>query len=380
MSTRDSTSAPSDNLNAVLRIINELAIKSDGRNYLYRGERRSYPKVSSSLYRRYEDIEAEEFDIEVLQREILTQAKWYARYTDETDDFEILSQLQHNGGATNLIDFTTDFLIALFFACDGAPKEQGRVILLAENGADYSVEEPNIPVHRVIAQKSVFVRPDKGFVEPDDTVIIANYLKPLVLDYLRNRHGISTETIYNDLHGFIRHQDIHQSAYAELYRGITLAEKGKYEEAIYHYTNAIHIGLNPQIAQTYNLRGIAYDVIGEGQKAIEDYETALDLDPEHAGAYNNLGVAYAGQGNYSRAIEYYSRAIELDADDDTFYNRGEAWLHLGEWENARIDLDIAASLGVDIPASFHTDYQDAADLERRSNMELPEDIAKILDG
>ena len=35
------------------------------------------------------------------------------RYIYEKDDFEILTQLQHYGGKTNLIDFTTDYLIAL---------------------------------------------------------------------------------------------------------------------------------------------------------------------------------------------------------------------------------------------------------------------------
>ena len=83
---------------------------------------------------------------------------------------EILSQLQHNGGETNLIDFTTDFLTALFFACDGEP--DGTLVVsycylkLERKGTAWI--EPKIPVHRVIAQKSVFVRPDKGFVEPND--------------------------------------------------------------------------------------------------------------------------------------------------------------------------------------------------------------------
>lgn len=35
-------------------------------------------------------------------------------YTHETDPFEILTELQHYGGHTNLIDFTIDNHIALF--------------------------------------------------------------------------------------------------------------------------------------------------------------------------------------------------------------------------------------------------------------------------
>ena len=122
MSTPISTGTPPYDMDAVLAIVGKLARLSAGGSYIYRGEPRLYPKVSSSLYRRYADIEADTFDIEVVQDEILDQARGYA---GEMDDFDILSQLQHNGGATNLIDFTTDFLIALFFACDGKPEEAG---------------------------------------------------------------------------------------------------------------------------------------------------------------------------------------------------------------------------------------------------------------
>ncbi len=40
----------------------------------------------------------------------------------------MLVEMQHFGGKTNLIDFTTDYRVALFFACDGAHGECGRVV------------------------------------------------------------------------------------------------------------------------------------------------------------------------------------------------------------------------------------------------------------
>ena len=116
------------------------------------------------------------------------------RYTQETDDdFAILTELQHYGGKTNLIDFTADYLIALFFACDGDYSKDGRVVLLDRSGdMEEHIYGPRHPVSRVLAQKSVFVRPPDGFVEPDDTVIIPHNLKPLMLDYLQKGHGIAT--------------------------------------------------------------------------------------------------------------------------------------------------------------------------------------------
>ena len=98
--------------------INEIEEKSASGDYIYRGEPEHheeppyYGKICSSLYRQYARIEADEFDIEVVQEEILAEAEGYSHTTN--DPIEILTQLQHYGGKTNLIDFTTDHLIAIF--------------------------------------------------------------------------------------------------------------------------------------------------------------------------------------------------------------------------------------------------------------------------
>ncbi len=125
MNELDPSDSPKDTLSKVLEIIHKIAEKSADCDYIYRGEPECHQKVSSSLYREY-GIELKDFKIERVQKEILNEAK---KFTHETDEFEILTQLQHYGGQTNLIDFTTDYLIALFFACDGSHDKNGRIIL-----------------------------------------------------------------------------------------------------------------------------------------------------------------------------------------------------------------------------------------------------------
>ena len=187
--------------------ISEIEEKSASGDYIYRGEPKRHKKVSSTLYRQYEDdIEAEHFDIEITQERMLEKAK---DYIHEKDEFEILTQLQHYGGKTNLIDFTIDYLIALFFACDGSHDKPGRIILLGESAQKANrVEKPRNIINRVRDQKSIFVRPPKGFIEPeqykDKVINIPKSLKLPMLGHLEKYHGISTKTIYNDLHGFIK--------------------------------------------------------------------------------------------------------------------------------------------------------------------------------
>ena len=202
-------------------LLQEIEEKSSDDDYIYRGEPEHYEEVSSSLYRQYRNIDVERFDIQEVQKEILDKAR---RYTSATDELEILAELQHHGGQTNLIDFTTDYRIALFFACDGSHDKDGRLILQRRKAIRDQIKRPQNPANRVIAQKSVFVQPPKGFVEPDDVITINKDLKQPILNHLRKYHGISTETIYNDLHGFIKNKGIHQSAYTEYYTALASSD------------------------------------------------------------------------------------------------------------------------------------------------------------
>jgi tetratricopeptide (TPR) repeat protein len=368
-----------DNLTAVLEIIGELARKSEGRSYIYRGEHGDYPKVSSSLYRRYESIDEAGDGILSIQEAILEHAKAHdLERNDRATDEDILAELRHNGGETNLIDFTSDYLIALFFACDGAHGESGRVHLLPVIGDGYRTFEPRQPVHRVVAQKSVFVRADKGFVQPEETVTIDANHKAALLEFLRVCHGISSVTIYNDLYGIIQHQAVHRDAYDALYEGVALAEKGSHQQAIQRYTACI--GLNPQMASAYSNRADAYHELGEYESAIADYRKALKFDARNDSAYHNLGVAHAAQGDYHQAIHYYDQALQLNDDEYTRYYRFEAWLLLEEWEKAR---EVALSAEVswdDISSLLREHYENVPDFEQKNDVRLPDDLAELLGG
>lgn len=223
MNTSNDSEYP-NSLNEVFEKIKEIVVKSTDSNFIYRGEPEHYGKVSSSLWRRCEEeIRTENFNIENIQKQMLEVVR---DYTHEKDDFEILTELQHYGGHTNLIDFTTDSHIALFFACDSFSDTDGRIILLKRTEVideKNKIKKPKIPQNRIIAQKSIFVRPPKGFIEPEQftEINIPALLKVPMLYYLEKHHGISTQTVYNDLHGYIRNQDTHQRAFIEVYQSET---------------------------------------------------------------------------------------------------------------------------------------------------------------
>ena len=350
MNTPNASNTQTD-LNLVLAKIAGIVNASAEADYIYRGESKYHKKVSSNLYREYEDdIEAENFDIEVVQNEILKEARKYTPH--KMGDLEILAELQHHGGKTNLIDFTTDYLVALFFACDGPRDKPGRVILLQKESEAYKVIKPPKTVARAEAQKSVFVQAPKGVVDPGTVVCIPADLKSDMLDYLRKHYDISTKTIYNDLLGFIENRRIHKSAYTEFYKGATCQDRGdstrypadkQYDKAIEHYTEAVT--LNPELAEAYNNRGNVYRSKGKFDAAIQDYNTAIALNPELAEVYNNLGAAYGKKGELDTALQNYNTAIALNPElADTYSNRGYIYIEIGNLEKAIQDYNKAIEL------------------------------------
>jgi tetratricopeptide (TPR) repeat protein len=69
------------------------------------------------------------------------------------------------------------------------------------------------------------------------------------------------------------------------------------------------IDLNGSDSSYYSLRGSAYLNIGENEKAIADYEKAIDLDPSQPHPYNNLALIYAkDKETIAEAIRYYELA------------------------------------------------------------------------
>ena len=199
-------------------IINEIKKKTVDGDYIFRGESKCHNEVSSNLYRELKKVKAKYTNIADFQTEIVNAAK---AYTGKSDGFEILTILQHYGGKTNLIDFTTDYYVALFFACYGHPDKSGRVVILKKNEmVKEMLRLPSNQEHRVKDQKGVFIEPQKGYIEEQyDVVCIPKYLKLFMLDHLREVHDIRPETIYDDIHGFINSQNAYWMAYREFYNG-----------------------------------------------------------------------------------------------------------------------------------------------------------------
>ena len=226
MKTSNQSNTSNDKPRTVEDIMRAIETKSADGNYIFRGEPECYQRVSSNLFRELEAINAQYSNIKKIEAGIVAEAK---AYTDKTDDSEIRDDLQHYGGKTNLIDFTTDYNVALFFACYGLPTKSGRVIILQKTEKiKEMLRYPITPEIRVGAQKSVFVEPPNGYIEEKFEVIcIPKEFKLPILQHLKENINpeITPKTIYNDIHGFIRSQNTYWMVYRDFYGGLISQNK-----------------------------------------------------------------------------------------------------------------------------------------------------------
>ena len=292
--------------------IREIVNECGEGKYIFRGENRDYGKVSSKLYREY--AAASLVDDHMLESERLTVEEARRHVRPDASDIEVLTELQHYGGKTTLIDFTRNLSVALFFACDGYPDEPGRIILFDITGLEEKrqvktgkeagdsgceIISPAGKNPRAVFQGSVFVRAPRGYIEEGEfrEIKIEEDLKQEILSYLEQHHDITRDTVYNDLHGFIRNRE------------------DNYVQQAYYDRRIEDDGT----AESYFARGTARFASGDLRGAIQDFDEAIIRDHRHFRALHQRGMTKvllrdrSGIEDYKRALEISDNPLTLDA-------------------------------------------------------------------
>ncbi|MDE0603723.1 MAG: FRG domain-containing protein [bacterium] len=270
---------PSDELQELLTRLISRAHESETR-VIFRGESKCFRRISSGLYRDLHEIDDRSFHIGAAQQRRIELAQRYAPHLSNDD---VLTRLQHLGGKTNLIDFTRDLNIALFFSSYDSPEEDGRVILMGEPfvhreqrdlSARYKLVARGAPANMADVQKSVWVESESGYIDEEDVTIISipSALKPGILSHLRVAYGIEASTVYNDLSGFIRGQDRLRDPDAEWHAGLRAAEAGRHESALDYFARYEELVVRPRVDLQYHRAISHWYTDGKGE-ALADMAT-----------------------------------------------------------------------------------------------------------
>lgn len=212
-----------------------------------------------------------------LLRDMIKTAKRHFpdKYKEGMTDLDILADIQHNGGATCLVDFSKNVLTALWFACNTDTEADGFVYcydvmhdiivndclsyiknenqtiesLLAQTYREtnicsdvdtrFCIWEPSSRNNRIIRQDSVFVFGMEKFIVKDhgiDVIRVDADKKECILLAMEAFFNVSEDTIFNDSIGFahanrktIPYRKLEISAYT---RGFDDMINGNYEAAL----------------------------------------------------------------------------------------------------------------------------------------------------
>lgn len=117
----------------------------------------------------------------------------------------------------------------------------------------------------------------------------------------------------------------------------------KIAEAVEVYDELI--AANPEEGRLHTLRASAWWARGDAQRALADFDKAIEVGYREPHAYASRGLFHAALGNYDKAIADYDMAIEQGAKDASPYiNRAAVFMTLQKYDQAIKDYSKAIEI------------------------------------
>lgn len=124
-------------------------------------------------------------------------------------------------------------------------------------------------------------------------------------------------------------------AFAQWYLGDALLKKRDYDAALVALNKALE--LDPDNATVLNSRGLAYSNKGEDERALADYDLALQRRQNFPAPYNNRGLIFLRRGELQRAYDEFNIALSLNSGANRYTNL----LNLGRVQTLRKQYESA---------------------------------------
>lgn len=133
---------------------------------------------------------------------------------------------------------------------------------------------------------------------------------------------------------------IHSRQEAFAFEALMLLDREQPQKALHNLNQALKLSeSNPRLLY---LRGQAYQMLGRGKLAVEDFTTALEKKGKFVEALFKRAETYRQLSRYNEALEDYTRFIELNPQFVHVYaSRGEVFLQQKLYREAVQDLDRA---------------------------------------
>lgn len=167
----------------------------------------------------------------------------------------------------------------------------------------------------------------------DDYVILTHDGSKGAVDKVNAVRIAESESIYSDL--IARHPD--EGRYYTL-RASAWWALGKTEKALADFDQAIELGYEQ--AHAYTGRGLFHAEVGNFEKAIADYDKALELDKESIAPIINRAAVHISRRDFDKAIADYTLVLEAKPSSASIlHQRAIALKSAGKLDDAAADFD-----------------------------------------
>jgi tetratricopeptide (TPR) repeat protein len=150
----------------------------------------------------------------------------------------------------------------------------------------------------------------------------------------RSRRGVNDlERAIADFSQVVRLRPNSSDAYVD--RGLAYLETKNYTQAINDSNHALEI--DPKLAAAYNLRATVERAQGDLNKALADFTRALELYPDLDNYYQR-GATYQLMGEHQKAIKDFDEAVAFSPySAQAYFARAESKRAIGDEQGARRD-------------------------------------------
>ena len=132
---------------------------------------------------------------------------------------------------------------------------------------------------------------------------------------------------------------------ADFSQAVNLTEKGMYEDAIEIADKILES--DPTHGNTYHIRGRAHFKLGKFERALEDYNKAIDIWDDRSIYYMSRFLLYRDLGKFDLGDSDLHRACELEKRDR--FNDGDP--DFEKWCSGDFSIDLGGSTKTPVPTA-----------------------------
>lgn len=137
-----------------------------------------------------------------------------------------------------------------------------------------------------------------------------------------------------------------QRGQEELQIGNTLAESGKWSEAVSAFQKAI--AYHPQLFLAHHKLGLGLMQLNQPAEAVSAFEKAIAIQPDFSWSHHHLGEAFQVLNKPALAVEAFRKAIAINPDFCwSYYQLAKAATQLQQWEDVAYAYQKAIQLKSD---------------------------------